>query len=169
MNYYPFHVGDYIANTAHLDPLEDIAYRRLLDLYYMQEMPLPQDTAKLARLIRMRDSVDVVATILEEFFTETDDGWRHDRCDAELAFEFAKRKRLFELHHQTGYRQFREFVYERDGRACVYCGASNQGLHLDHVIPQSRGGKDDPENLVAACPTCNTSKGAKTLDEWGGC
>ena len=85
MNYYPFHVGDYIAHTAHLDPMEDIAYRRLLDLYYMQEMPLPQDTAKLARLIRMRDRADVVATILEEFFTETDDGWRHDRCDSELA------------------------------------------------------------------------------------
>lgn len=85
MNYYPFHVGDYIAHTAHLDPLEDIAYRRLLDLYYMQEMPLPHDAAKLARLIRMRDYVDVVQTILEEFFTETDAGWRHDRCDAELA------------------------------------------------------------------------------------
>ena len=35
MNYYPFHVGDYIAHTAHLHPLEDIAYRRMLDLYYM--------------------------------------------------------------------------------------------------------------------------------------
>jgi uncharacterized protein YdaU (DUF1376 family) len=85
MNYYPFHVGDYIAHTAHLDPLEDIAYRRMLDLYYMQEQSLPNEPAKVARLIRMREYVEVVATILEEFFNETDEGWRHDRCDAELA------------------------------------------------------------------------------------
>lgn len=84
MNYYPFHVGDYIAHTAHLDPLEDIAYRRLLDLYYMQEQPLPADHGKLARLIRMRDYVEVVAIILDEFFLLTDEGWRHDRCDCEL-------------------------------------------------------------------------------------
>lgn len=84
MNYYPFHVGDYIAHTAHLDPLEDIAYRRLLDLYYMQEQPLPADHGKLARLIRMRDYVEVVSIILDEFFLLTDEGWRHDRCDCEL-------------------------------------------------------------------------------------
>ena len=46
---------------------------------------MPLDAAKLARLIRMREHVEVVVTILDEFFTETDDGWKHDRCDAELA------------------------------------------------------------------------------------
>jgi uncharacterized protein YdaU (DUF1376 family) len=85
MNYYPFHVGDYIAHTAHLDALEDIAYRRMLDLYYMQEQPLQLDPAKLARLIRMREHTEVVAIILEEFFIETPEGWMHERCDAELA------------------------------------------------------------------------------------
>ena len=84
MNYYPFHVGDYIAHTAHLDPIEDITYRRLLDLYYMQEQPLVADAGQLARLIRMREYVEVVTTILNEFFTETDDGWAHERCDLEL-------------------------------------------------------------------------------------
>ena len=36
MIYYPFHIGDYIAHTAHLDPIEDCAYRRLLDAYYQR-------------------------------------------------------------------------------------------------------------------------------------
>ena len=38
MNYYPFHLGDYAARTAHLEPMEDLAYRRLLDLYYLGEI-----------------------------------------------------------------------------------------------------------------------------------
>jgi len=40
MNYYPFHVGDYAAHTAHLEPMEDLAYRRMLDVYYLREEPL---------------------------------------------------------------------------------------------------------------------------------
>ena len=55
MNYYPFNVGDYAAHTAHLDMLEDLAYRRMLDLYYRTEQALPSDWRQIARLIRMDD------------------------------------------------------------------------------------------------------------------
>ena len=45
----------------------------------------------------------------------------------------------------------RENVYRRDNYECVYCGSSNQRtLTLDHVIPQSKGGKDSWDNLVTA-------------------
>ena len=40
MNYYPFHIGDYASHTRHLTLMEDLAYRRLLDLYYLHERPL---------------------------------------------------------------------------------------------------------------------------------
>ena len=72
MNYYPFHVGDYAAHTAHLDLLEDLAYRRMLDLYYLRECALPHDPAEVARLIRMRGNVAEVTAVLREFFTEVD-------------------------------------------------------------------------------------------------
>jgi len=85
MNYYPFHVGDYIAHTAHLDPLEDIAYRRMLDLYYMQEQPLPIDGNKLLRLIRMKDHAEVVDRVLREFFVMTENGWIHERTEEYLS------------------------------------------------------------------------------------
>lgn len=49
---------------------------------------------------------------------------------------------------------------------CVYCGKPAE--HMDHVMPKSRGGSDDPSNLVPACSSCNWSKGAKTLEEWRG-
>ena len=85
MNYYPFHLGDYAAHTAHLEPMEDLAYRRMLDLYYRTEKPLPSDWRDVARLIRLKDFGREIESILSEFFELTPDGWRHGRCDAELS------------------------------------------------------------------------------------
>jgi 5-methylcytosine-specific restriction endonuclease McrA len=62
----------------------------------------------------------------------------------------------------------RENVYRRDGYACVYCGCDNRKtLTLDHVIPQSKGGKDAWDNLVTACKRCNSEKSNLTLEEYG--
>lgn len=85
MNYYPFHIGDYIAHTAHLDPIEDCAYRRLLDAYYLNEGPLPADASDVARKIRMKANAADVERVLNEFFTLTDDGWLHARCNDEIS------------------------------------------------------------------------------------
>ena len=48
---------------------------------------------------------------------------------------------------------------------CAYCGDA-EDLSLDHVIPRLRGGDDEPSNLVTACRSCNSSKGARDLLEW---
>ncbi len=93
MNYYPFHVGDYVTHTAHLSPLEDIAYRRLLDLCYITEASLPADVAACARLIRMRDNEVEVAQVLKEFFVQTDDGWVNERCSEEIAVMHLKQEK----------------------------------------------------------------------------
>jgi uncharacterized protein YdaU (DUF1376 family) len=84
INYYPFHLGDYAAHTAHLEPMEDLAYRRMLDLYYRTEKPL-SDPSEIARLIRMREHAATIRDVLNEFFEATDDGWVHARCEAEIA------------------------------------------------------------------------------------
>jgi uncharacterized protein YdaU (DUF1376 family) len=84
MNYYPFHLGDYATHAGHLDPVEDCAYRRLIDLYMLTEQPLPLDVDLLARKIRMRDYAAQVRDVLNEFFTQTDDAWTHSRCDREI-------------------------------------------------------------------------------------
>lgn len=89
MNYYTFHIGDYISNTHYLDVYEDLAYRRMLDLYYQKEAPLPNDVAKIAKMIRMREHIDAVSAVLDEFFVlDEADGdvvWRNHRADTELA------------------------------------------------------------------------------------
>lgn len=86
MNYYPHHIGDYITATAHLTMLEDGAYRRLLDLYYSTEQALPRERKALYRLARARtkEEQEAVDIVIEEFFSDTDDGWFHSRCDEEI-------------------------------------------------------------------------------------
>ena len=83
MIWYKFHLGDYITHTMHLSDAEDLAYRRLLDLYYMSERPIPLDTDAVARKIRL--DTDITETVLSEFFERTDEGYRHHRCDIEIA------------------------------------------------------------------------------------
>ena len=85
MNYYPFHLGDYSAHTGHLEPMEDLSYRRLLDVYYMREGALPADIQVTAKLVRLRSCAADVESVLNEFFVLTEDGWRHTRCDEEIA------------------------------------------------------------------------------------
>jgi 5-methylcytosine-specific restriction endonuclease McrA len=50
--------------------------------------------------------------------------------------------------------------------ACAYCGVSNTELHMDHVLPLSRGGKHESGNIVPACKSCNSQKNTRTPDEW---
>ena len=84
MHFYPFNIGDYASATAHLEPLEDLAYRRLLDLYYSTEQPIPLNLTKVARLIRMRAHSESIAVVLEDFFKEEEDGYHCNRIDIEL-------------------------------------------------------------------------------------
>ena len=69
MHYYKFNIGDYASHTSHLDPLEDIAYRRMLDWHYLHESALPESVEQIARLIRMRSHCEEIANVLREFFT----------------------------------------------------------------------------------------------------
>lgn len=85
MNFYPFHLGDYMSVTQHLTHMEDLCYRRMIDRYYLAEAPLPCDINMIARLIGMRDHIDIVSQILSEFFTKTDAGYMHSRCEEEIA------------------------------------------------------------------------------------
>lgn len=84
MYYYQFHIGDYRAATAHLTNEEDLAYRRLLDMYYDTEKPIPADLDWVARRIRIPSNF--IATVLDDMFTVNSDGtWSSPRADAEIA------------------------------------------------------------------------------------
>jgi len=84
MHYYQFNIGDYKSHTEHLSEMEDLAYRRLLDWYYLHEKPIPLDSKETARQIRMRSHNDCIALVLQEYFERTEDGWIHHRANAEI-------------------------------------------------------------------------------------
>ena len=52
----------------------------------------------------------------------------------------------------------RRAVFARDGWTCQYCG-SRANLTVDHVIPRSKGGSSEWDNIVASCAPCNRRKG----------
>lgn len=87
MNYYEHHIGDYAEATAHLTFIEDATYSRLIRKYYATEKPLPMDVKLVQRLInaRSKEEKNAVVSVLNEFFTLTDEGWRQERCDHEIA------------------------------------------------------------------------------------
>ena len=60
----------------------------------------------------------------------------------------------------------RQAVLDRDDYTCVYCGRRGGRLTLDHLLPVSRGGTSELNNLVTACVACNSAKGARTPQEW---
>lgn len=86
MHFYSFNIGDYASHTRHLTLLEDLAYRRLLDLYYLHEQPLNERSTTVARAINMRDNEAEVVTVLEEFFELVEGtGWVNRRADEEIS------------------------------------------------------------------------------------
>jgi uncharacterized protein YdaU (DUF1376 family) len=79
MHYFQFNIGDYRAATAHLSNEEDLAYRRLLDMYYDTEQKIPLDTQWVAKRLRM--TIQVVDGVLQDMFVKHEDGWFHAKCD----------------------------------------------------------------------------------------
>jgi len=84
MHYYKFNVGNYYRRTNNLSLLEDLAYRRMLDNYYLDEKPLPDDIAKIARSIGMRESLNEVSIILEDYFYLQDGNWHNEAADKQI-------------------------------------------------------------------------------------
>lgn len=96
MHHYPWHPGDYQLSTNHWSELRtkveceagllhDLAYRRLIDLYYGLGGPIPDKTQWVATRVRMVAHVDVVGSVLKEKFVRDGGFWSNDKCNKEIA------------------------------------------------------------------------------------
>lgn len=81
--------------------------------------------------------------------------------DKKIALKMRYRARKVNAKHEP---YSPKEMYERDFHMCMYC--FDKANTLDHVVPLSNGGSDMADNIVAACKSCNSSKGSKTLVEW---
>jgi hypothetical protein len=68
-----------------------------------------------------------------------------------------------ELH---GY-EVREYLLEKFGRKCCYCGATNVALAIEHITSKAHGGSNRISNLCTACHACNIKKGTLSAEEFG--
>lgn len=63
--------------------------------------------------------------------------------------------------------EVKEYLLDAFDRTCVYCGAKEVPLEVEHIVPRSRGGSDRVSNLTIACVGCNQEKGTQTAEEFG--
>ena len=77
--------------------------------------------------------------------------------------EIAKQKKAF-IRKAYIHKDLSMWILKRDNFTCQYCNGSADVA--DHVIPHSKGGLGDPDNLIAACNSCNMKKGSKTVEEF---
>ena len=83
MHYYQFNVKEHALASYHLNNEEDLAFRRLKDMYHDTEKPIPLDTESVAR--RLRLETQWVLNVLKDFFFQEEDGWHIAEIDAEIA------------------------------------------------------------------------------------
>jgi uncharacterized protein YdaU (DUF1376 family) len=156
MNYWTFHIGDYAAHTQRLSLMEDLAYRRMLDSYYLSEHALVGDPKDIAREIGMMEQIDAVAYVLEKFFVKSENGFTNKRCDEEIAASKAAAKNHWAAklpqHVRTAIQAERNAAkanatprwltrQDRADIAAVYADAATKTaktniLHeVDHIVP----------------------------------
>jgi len=63
--------------------------------------------------------------------------------------------------------EVKEYLLDKWGRTCAYCGKTDVPLEVEHIVPKSRGGTDRVSNLTLSCRKCNLEKGDKTAEEFG--
>ncbi len=131
---------------------EDIAYSYLNFIYFWQYRG---DCIFVDNLPKFPSHYEFIKDKVKEHFYE------NDKRYVELKNKIKRIEGLI-----TGQLKRRNFltddvivtVFERDGGKCGECGSINN-LQLDHIIPFSRGGSDDEENLRLLCQSCNARRG----------
>ena len=120
MHYYQHHIGDFIKDTSYLSNEEVGVYMKLIWIYYDTEQPLPNNINELALKTNSRSCLTVVEQMLKIFFVLTDDGWRHARCDREIA-------------------EYRSFIDKksRAGKASAERRLSNSVTRVEQVLNSS--------------------------------
>lgn len=83
MFYYRWDIGEYKKRTSHLSLVEDAIYRRLIDTYLMEELPLTPDLDRLRRnhALRSDDEFHALDAVLKDFFVLNDQGYSNEFCN----------------------------------------------------------------------------------------
>jgi 5-methylcytosine-specific restriction endonuclease McrA len=122
------------------EPLRTISWERAIILMLLNKVEVVETYAQQVRSVRFSYLVPAVVRLVKYA--------RQPRHDVRFT---------------------RQNIYLRDQYQCQYCGKKLQSEQLtyDHVIPRSRGGKTNWQNIVTCCHPCNKRKGGKTPEQAG--
>ena len=85
MHYYKFNIADYRKDTGHLSTIEHGIYRQLIDWYYLDEQPIPEETQVVIRRLRLgSDELKFLENVLSDFFVLGKKGYTHKRIEVEI-------------------------------------------------------------------------------------
>lgn len=112
----------------------------------------------------------VIETVFDMFWREHKKAKRErerEKKREKRRQEYQDRRMANDAEHAKVTRAMRYDVLRRDGFKCVRCGRGREDgvkLHVDHIVPVSRGGKSTMDNLQTLCEDCNFGKGNKYLE-----
>ena len=142
-NSYKILPGGRIASiNTNADAIANCIARQEQEAEERRQKALEAEKAEIAAKIKAKHRKQQLEKIVRQELVDS----------GELFGEQAKRPRIP--------REVVDAVYSRDGGRCVYCG-STDNLQLDHIIPFSRGGATNVENLQLLCQKCNLEKSNK--------
>jgi 5-methylcytosine-specific restriction endonuclease McrA len=130
--------------------------------------PLGVITKRRALSLLLRERVDAVTEEMTALYGVVD----------ALSIPAVLRLRRYVNVPRRGARWSRSGVLKRDNFTCIYCGVqagqkrggrplNRSDFTLDHILPQSRGGRNTWGNTACACAGCNGRKGGRTPHEAG--
>lgn len=138
-------------------------YEKCLDEEHTYRFLLSRDQTRYRQVNYQRYSYTVANTVGSfscsyEWLVDRDNQLRGINYFCTLSEYHSKNQRKLMT------KKLRKQIMERDNYACRKCGKympDEVGLHIDHIVPVSRGGKTVPENLQVLCSKCNGSKSNK--------
>lgn len=148
MHYYPFDVAQHALDSLHMTLMQDLAFRRLTDLYFTTEGPLQGTVPSITRAVRM--PVADVRYVLQDQFKKTDAGWQKERYEKVIAkvrrmvgnhwaknlpkpvrAEIANRRRATQRSATPPWLSKDQIRQMTD----IYVAAHARGMEVDHIVP----------------------------------
>jgi hypothetical protein len=151
-----------------LAPMEELAYRHLLDMIFKSHDHQRDDDRVMPLATKAgRQWKAVKAALVKKGKISLEGGFIRALLAAGERLHGGVDGGGRELDvSRTECARLRAAVFARDGLRGTYCGAVGATLECDHIEPLARSGSSAFNDLAAACIACNRSKGARPLSEW---